>query len=149
MMTKLSSQWPSFSESLGYLLFRCCHHDDVIKWKHFPHYWPFVRGIHWSLVNSLHKGQLSGALMFSLKCARINGWVNSGEAGDLRHHHAHYDITLMTIKLMNIRVSSCPSLVHICQHIPRFLTKLNKYFVSFDISTIHTEIWFPIPENIW
>ena len=22
------------------------HHDDVIKWKHFPRYWPFVRGIH-------------------------------------------------------------------------------------------------------
>ena len=21
-------------------------HDDVIKWIHFPHYWPFVRGIH-------------------------------------------------------------------------------------------------------
>ena len=21
-------------------------HDDVIKWKHFPRYWPFVRGIH-------------------------------------------------------------------------------------------------------
>ena len=21
-------------------------HDDVMKWKHFPHYWPFVRGIH-------------------------------------------------------------------------------------------------------
>ena len=20
-------------------------HDGVIKWKHFPHYWPFVRGI--------------------------------------------------------------------------------------------------------
>ena len=20
-------------------------HDDVIKWKHFPRYWPFVRGI--------------------------------------------------------------------------------------------------------
>ena len=19
-----------------------CHHDDVIKWKHFPRYWPFV-----------------------------------------------------------------------------------------------------------
>ena len=26
-------------------------HDDVIKWKHFPCYWPFVRGIHWSPVN--------------------------------------------------------------------------------------------------
>ena len=21
-------------------------HDDVIKWKHFPRYWPIVRGIH-------------------------------------------------------------------------------------------------------
>ena len=21
-------------------------HDDVTKWKHFPRYWPFVRGIH-------------------------------------------------------------------------------------------------------
>ena len=27
-------------------------HDDVIKWKHFPCYWPFVRGIHRSPVNS-------------------------------------------------------------------------------------------------
>ena len=30
-------------------------HDDVIKWKHFPRYWPFVRGIHRSPVNSPHK----------------------------------------------------------------------------------------------
>ena len=32
-------------------------HDDVIKWKHFPRYWPFVRGIHRSPVNSPHKGR--------------------------------------------------------------------------------------------
>ena len=25
-------------------------HDDVIKWKYFPRYWPFVRGIHRSPV---------------------------------------------------------------------------------------------------
>ena len=32
--------------------------DDVIKWKHFPRYWPFARGIHWFLPgNSPHKGQ--------------------------------------------------------------------------------------------
>ena len=31
------------------------NHDDVIKWKHFPRYWPFVRGIHRSPVNSPHK----------------------------------------------------------------------------------------------
>ena len=39
-------------------------HDDVIKWKHFPRYWPFVRGIHRSPVNSPHKDQWHGALMF-------------------------------------------------------------------------------------
>ena len=31
-------------------------HDDVIKWKHFPRYRPFVWGIHRSPVNSRHKG---------------------------------------------------------------------------------------------
>ena len=70
-------------------------HDDVIKWKHFPRYWPFVRGIHRSPVNSPHKGQWRGALMFSLICAQINGWINNGEAGDLRPNHAHYDVTVM------------------------------------------------------
>ena len=70
-------------------------HDDVIKWKHFPRYWPFVRGIHRSAVNSPHKGQWRGALMFSLISAWINGWVNIGEAGDLRRHRAHYDVTVM------------------------------------------------------
>ena len=39
-------------------------HDDVIKWKHFPRYWPFVRGSHRSPVNSPHKGQWRGAVMF-------------------------------------------------------------------------------------
>ena len=57
-------------------------HDDVIKLKHFPRYWPFVRGIHWSPVNSPHKGQWRGALMFSLICVWINGSVNNREAGD-------------------------------------------------------------------
>ena len=32
-------------------------HDDVIKWKHFPRYWPFVRGIQPSPLNSPHKGK--------------------------------------------------------------------------------------------
>ena len=50
-------------------------HDDVIKWKHFLRYWSFVRGIHRLPVNSPHKGQWCGTLMFSLICAWINGWV--------------------------------------------------------------------------
>ena len=40
------------------------YHDDVIKWKHFPRHWPFVRGIHRSPVNSPQKGQWRGALIF-------------------------------------------------------------------------------------
>ena len=70
-------------------------HDDVMKWKHFPRYWPFLRGIQRSPVNSPHKGQWRGALMFSLICVWINGWVNNREAGDLRRHHAHYDVIIM------------------------------------------------------
>ena len=46
-------------------------------------------------MNSPHKGQWCGALVFSLICAWINGWVNNLEAGDLRRNHAHYDVTVM------------------------------------------------------
>ena len=70
-------------------------YDDVIKWKHFPRYWPFVRGIHRSPMNSPHKGQWRGALMFSLICTWINAWVNNREAGDLRRHRAHSDAIVM------------------------------------------------------
>ena len=70
-------------------------HDEVIKWKHFPRNWPSVRGIHRSPVNSPHKSQWRGALIFSLICVWINGWVNNGEAGDLRRYRAHYDVTVM------------------------------------------------------
>ena len=72
------------------------YHDDVIKWEHFPRYWPFVRGINRCPVNSPHKGQWPGALIFSLICVWINGWVNPREAGDLRRHRAHYDVSVMT-----------------------------------------------------
>ena len=72
-------------------------HDDIIKWKHFLCYWPFVRGIHRSPVNSTHKGQWRRALMFSLICVWTNSWVNNREAGDLRRYRANYDVTIMNI----------------------------------------------------
>ena len=75
-------------------------HDDVIKWKHFPRYWPFVRGIHRSPVNSPHKGQWRGALMFPLICVWINGWVNNREAGDLRRYRAHYHAIVMRKEIL-------------------------------------------------
>ena len=69
-------------------------HDDVIKWKHFLRYWPFVRGINRPPVNS-PQGQWRGALIFSVICVWINGWVNNREAGDLRRYRAHYDVIVM------------------------------------------------------
>ena len=52
---------------------------------------------------SPHKGQWRGALMFSLICA--NDWVNNGEAGDLRRHRSHYDVTVMVnIYVLRLRV---------------------------------------------
>ena len=41
-------------------------HDDIMKWKYFPHYRPFVRGIHQSLVDSLYKGPAMWNFLFFL-----------------------------------------------------------------------------------
>ena len=47
---------------------------------------------------SPYKGQWSGSLMFSSIWAWINDWVNNREAGDLRHHCAHYDVTVLELR---------------------------------------------------
>ena len=70
---------------------------DVIKWKHFPRYWPFVRRINRSPVNPPHKGQWRGDLVFSLICAWINAWVSNRQAGDLGRYRVHYDVIVMSI----------------------------------------------------
>ena len=70
-------------------------HDDVIKRKHFPRNWPFVRGIHRGPVNSPHKGQWGEALVFPLICVWINGWENNRGAGDFRRCRDHYDVIVM------------------------------------------------------
>ena len=72
-------------------------HDDIIKWKHFLHYWPFVWGIHWSPVTGEFPSQrpVTQALMSSLICTWTKGRVKNQDAGDLRQHHAHYDVTVM------------------------------------------------------
>ena len=56
-------------------------YDDVIKWKHFPRYWPVTRSFDVFLI-----------------CAWINGWINNGETGDLRRHRSHYDGIVMATK---------------------------------------------------
>ena len=73
----------------------CIIYDDVITWKIFRVTGRFVRGIHRPPVNSPHKDQWRGTLMFSLICVWINDWVNNREAGDLRRYRSHYDVTVM------------------------------------------------------
>ena len=47
-------------------------------------------------VNFSLKCQWRGALMFSLICVWINGWVNNRENGDLRRYQSHHDVIAMT-----------------------------------------------------
>ena len=79
-------------------LYNICH-DYVVKWKHFPRYWPFVPP-----GNSQVTGEFPSqrpvsvwrrALMFSWICAWTNGWVNNWGADDLRRHRAHYGVTVV------------------------------------------------------
>ena len=105
------------------------HNDDVIKWKHFPRYWPYVRGFHRPPVNSPQKGQWHGALMFSLICAWINGWVNNGEDGDLKRHRAHYEVSVMIevicdsseVTMCNVHPRCRNISLQICKHIPAMI----------------------------
>ena len=78
----------------------CCYEDtNFAWWRHqietFSALLSLCGGIHRWPVKSPHKGQWRGALMFSLICDWINGWVNNREDRDLRRHHAHYGVIVM------------------------------------------------------
>ena len=107
-------------------------HDEVFKRKHFPCYCPFVWGIHQSLVNSPHKGLWCGALMFSLICASANGLVNNRYTGDLKCHHAHYDILVMR---------SHPTFAH------AMTAKLSWYMNNYDLIRSAESIDGLVPER--
>ena len=56
--------------------------------------------------NSPYKGQWRGALMFSLICAWISGWINNCEASDFRYYRTHYDVNVMWVKIICSNVNS-------------------------------------------
>ena len=71
-------------------------HDDVIKWEHFPRYWPLCgefNGPRWIPHTKASDAE------FSLICVWINGWVSNDEASDLRRYRAYYDHTVMHSQL--------------------------------------------------
>ena len=108
-------------------------HDDVMKWKNFPRYWTFARWIHRSPVNSPHKGQWRGALMFSLICVWINGWVNNREAGNLRRHRAHYDVIVMMILF--------PAKSHLVQHLIVMIHSPGPGGKWYELCFVHSLVW--------
>ena len=91
---------------------------DVIKtwWRHqmetFSALLALCAGNSPVPVNSPHKGQWRGVLMFSLICVWIDGWVNNREADDLRRRRTHYNVTVMTL--------SC---IYFSSHASSLLTK--------------------------
>ena len=53
----------------------------------------------YSPIDSSHKDQWWGALMFSMICGWTNGWANNGDTGVLRRYRSHYDVTVMLFYL--------------------------------------------------
>ena len=81
--------------SLNYVI----PHDDVIKWKHFPRYWPFVRGIHrprW--IPAQRPVTRRFDVFFDLRLNKRLSKQNR-HAGDLRRHRTHYDVIVMVVGL--------------------------------------------------
>ena len=94
------------------------------QWKHFPYYWPFVRGIHRSPVNSSHKNQWRGALMFSFICAlnkRLSkqswGWWFETPSRSLWRH---CNVTKKTPVVGKIRVPILPAWIHFNPSMDRY-----------------------------
>ena len=89
-------------------------HDDVIKWKRFPRYWPSVRGIHRSPVNSPHKGQWRGAFFFydlrlnkQLSKQSCNWWFETPSRSLWRHCNVYIFLNNFTVFLTNYIHSRC------------------------------------------
>ena len=85
-------------------------------------------------VNPPKKSQWRGALVFSLICTRTNGWVNSRQAGDLRHHRAIYYVIVMIFSCGKHSMTVCPSYLSVYpsqfsgQYLPEFSLKFHEIF---------------------
>ena len=77
---------------------------------------PLCREFTSFLVNSPHKGQWRRALILSFICIWINGWLNNCEAGDLRSHHAHYDVIAVFVEAFPAPLQRILCRMKICIH---------------------------------
>ena len=97
-----------------------------------------VRGIYRSPVNSSHKGQWRGALMFSFICTWIKGWVNNREADDLRRLRTHYDVTVMLMSFFP------------CAHFPvSHPTEWYAFYSTMEMGAHEVRLQFPFIMDIY
>ena len=75
-----------------------------MSWKRFPQYWPSVEGIHGPIKHSIHKGPVSGTLMFSLLLTWTSNCTISWMVDYLCRHEAHVTIivTIIRTNLLNV-----------------------------------------------
>ena len=84
------------NEYIYFTMYLYRFHDDVIKWKHFPHYWSFLCWGNSPVTGELtSQGPVTRSFEFSSLCGWTNGWVNNRNAGDLRRDRAQYDVIVM------------------------------------------------------
>ena len=70
-------------------------HDVVIKWKHFPRYWPLCGEFADNRWIPFTKASDAELWYFLWSAPEQMVELNNQNAGDLRHHRAHYDVTVM------------------------------------------------------
>ena len=85
-------------------------------------------------VNSPHKGQWCGALMFSCICTWIKGSLNNRETGDLRRHGTHCDVIVMEKKYPH-----CKHYYWTARERPASNLKTNKIWNTYTYT--YTSIW--------
>ena len=106
-------------------------HDDVIKRKHFPHYWPFVRGIH----RLIPRTKASDAELWCLFYVRLNKRLSKqSRRWWFDTPPCHYDVTLMNHSTEFLRqINPC---------LPRY-----RIFYIFNRSFDCPNIWFMCSQN--
>ena len=73
-------------------------YDDVIKWKNFPRYWPFVRGIHRSRWIPRTKATDAELCCFLWSAPEPTAKQAIGTPDDLKRHRAHYGVFVTRLK---------------------------------------------------
>ena len=61
-------------------------HEGVTTWKHLPHYWPFLQGIHLTLVVYLYSGN-NASLLLALGWVGLWGFLWWAPSAKRKDHH--------------------------------------------------------------